>query len=65
MNNMYPNGKASSARVREYGKGFIKNGVETIVLMPQPRIPYNQKKINPDNGIDGTGVKFQNMSGNS
>lgn len=65
MNNMYPNGKASSARVREYSKGFIKNGVETIVLMPQPRIPYNQKKINPDNGIDSNGVKFRNMSGKS
>lgn len=65
MNNMYPNGKASSARVREYGKGFVKNGIETIVLMPQPRIPYSHKKINPNKGVDNNGVKFYNLSGNS
>ncbi len=64
MDNMYPNGKASTARVREYGKGFIKNGVETIVLMPQPRIPYNSEKINPNKGIDENGVKFRCMAGN-
>lgn len=65
MNNMYPNGKASSARVREYGKGFVKNGIETIVLMPQPRIPHNHKKINPDKGVDNNGVKFYNLAGSS
>ena len=65
MNNMYPNGKASSARVREYGKGFVCNGIETLVLMPQPRIPYNSEKINPNKGIDENGVKFRCMAGNS
>ena len=65
MNNMYPNGKASSARVREYGKGFVQNGIETIVLMPQPRIPYNHKKINPNKGVDSNGVKYYNLSGSS
>lgn len=65
LNSLYPNGKASSARVREYGKGFVHNGVETLVLMPQPRIPYNDKKINPNSGVDGNGVKFRCMAGNS
>ena len=65
MDNMYPNGKASSARVREYGKGFVINGIETLVLMPQARIPYKWEKINPNKGVDENGVKFRCMSGNS
>ena len=65
MDNMYPNGKASSARVREYGKGFVKNGIETLAIMPQPRIPYNSEKINPNKGIDANGVKYRCMAGNS
>lgn len=65
LDNIYPNGRASTARVREYGKGFVKNGIETIVLMPLPRILQKAKKINPNKGIDEFGVKFRNMSGNS
>jgi len=64
INNTYPNGRASSARVREYGKGFCANGVETIVLIPQPRTPRNAVDINPEaSGIDANGVKYYAMAG--
>lgn len=65
LNNMYPNGRASSARVRQYGKGFVNNGVETLVLMPWARIPFHSKKINPDSGVDQYGVQYKSMAGSS
>lgn len=67
LNNLYPNGKASTARVREYGKGFVGNGVETLVWMPVPRQPYQDNEvINPDvKGTDENGVAFECISGAS
>lgn len=67
LDNLYPNGKASSARVREYGKGFLKNGVETLVWMPAPRQPYADKKVlNPQlKGVDKNGVRYEYISGSS
>lgn len=67
LNSLYPNGKASTARVREYGKGFVGNGVETLVWMPVPRQPYQDNEvINPDvKGTDENGVAFECISGAS
>lgn len=67
LDNLYPNGRASSARVREYGKGFVENGVETKVWMPAPRQPYKDKDIlNPIvKGKDVNGVEYEYISGRS
>lgn len=67
LDNLYPNGKASTARVREYGKGFVRNGVETLVWMPVPRQTYQDNEvINPDvKGTDENGVAFECISGAS
>ena len=66
LDNLYPNGRASSARVREYGKGFEDNGIETIVWMPAPRQPYQDSKLlNPNKGKDEYGVKYEYISGSS
>ena len=67
LDNLYPNGRASAARVREYGKGFVENGINTIVWMPAPRQPYTDKGImNPKSkGIDENGVEYEYISGAS
>lgn len=67
LDNSYPNGKASAARVREYGKGFVDNGVETLVWMPVPRQRYQDAGVqNPQTkGTDGNGVQFSCISGAS
>lgn len=65
LDNLYPNGRASSARVREYGKGFVENGIETTVWMPAPRQPYRDKGImNPKSkGVDENGVAYEYIAG--
>lgn len=67
LDNLYPYGRASSARVREYGKGFVTNGAETLVWMPAPRQPYADKEaMNPHRrGVDENGVKYEYISGAS
>lgn len=67
LDNLYPNGRASSARVREYGKGFVANGAETLVWMPAPRQPYTESGVlNPhQRGVDENGVKYEYISGSS
>lgn len=67
LDNMYPNGRASAARVREYGKGFVVNGVDTQVWMPAPRQRYQDTGVlNPVvKGVDENGVKFICISGAS
>lgn len=67
LDNLYPNGKASTARVREYGRGFVENGVETLVWMPVPRQPYADKIVlNPQlKGVDKNGVRYEYISGSS
>lgn len=67
LDNLYPNGKASTARVREYGKGFVRNGVEALVWIPVPRQTYQDNEvINPDvKGTDENGVAFECISGAS
>ena len=67
LDNLYPNGRASSARVREYGKGFVDNGVETLVWLPAPRQPYQDTNVlNPViKGEDERGVKYEYISGSS
>lgn len=65
LDNLYPNGKASTARVREYGKGFVDNGVEVKVWLPVPRQPYQDSGIlNPiPKGSDEYGVKYEYIAG--
>ena len=67
LDNLYPNGMASSARVREYGKGFVANGIETLVWMPAPRQAYSESGIqNPiTKGVDENGAKYEYISGAS
>ena len=67
LDNLYPNGRASSARVREYGKGFVENGIKTTVWMPAPRQPYRDKGImNPKSkGVDENGVAYEYIAGSS
>lgn len=67
LDNMYPNGKASTARVREYGKGFVTNGVKVDVWLPIPRQPYQESGlINPKvEGVDEYGVAYKYISGAS
>lgn len=67
LDNLYPNGRASAARVREYGKGFVTNGIETLVWLPVPRQRYQETGvINPMvKGIDENGVKYEYISGAS
>lgn len=67
LDNLYPNGKASSARVREYGKGFVENGVEVKVWIPAPRQPYCETKtLNPNvKGTDENGVEYEYIAGTS
>lgn len=67
LDNLYPNGRASSARVREYGKGFVVNGIDTLVWMPAPRQPFTDNGVlNPIlKGTDDNGVKYEYVSGAS
>lgn len=67
LDNLYPNGRASASRVREYGKGFILNDAETKVWLPVPRQSYTDKDImNPHaKGIDENGVEYEYISGTS
>ena len=67
LDNLYPNGKASSARVREYGKGFVENGVDTKVWMPAPRQPYKDIKVlnSKVKGHDAHGVEYEYIAGSS
>ena len=67
LDNLYPNGRASAARVREYGKGFVTNGIETLVWLPVPRQRYQETGVtNPMiKGIDENGVKYEYISGAS
>ncbi len=67
LDNLYPNGRASAARVREYGKGFVENGIETLVWLPVPRQRYQETEVvNPMvKGIDENGVKYEYISGAS
>lgn len=67
LDNLYPNGRASAARVREYGKGFVTNGIETLVWMPIPRQRYQEETIqNPIvMGVDEHGVRYEYISGAS
>lgn len=67
LDNLYPNGRASSARVREYGKGFVENGVETMVWLPVPRQPHGDSTVlNPNEaGHDGNGVEYEYIAGSS
>lgn len=67
LDNLYPNGRASAARVREYGKGFVANGIETLVWMPVPRQRYQDTEvINPIiKGVDENGVRYEYVSGAS
>lgn len=67
LDNLYPNGRASAARVREYGKGFVANGIETLVWLPVPRQRYQETGVvNPlVKGIDENGVKYEYISGAS
>lgn len=67
FDNLYPNGRASSARVREYGKGFVVNGIDTLVWMPAPRQPFTDNGVlNPIlKGTDDNGVKYEYVSGAS
>lgn len=67
LDNLYPNGRASAARVREYGNGFVANGVETLVLLPIPRQRYQDETVlNPIiKGIDDNGVKYEYVAGAS
>ena len=64
LDNLYPNGKASAARVRSYGKGFVLNGVETKVVLPVPRQRHSAMPINPiAKGFDPNGVEYVHMAG--
>lgn len=66
LDNLYPNGKASAARVRSYGKGFVSNGIDVEVLLPAPRQRYSSQCLNPQSrGIDRNGVSFRYMAGTS
>lgn len=55
--------------MREYGKGFVTNGIETLVWvwLPVPRQRYQETGvINPMvKGIDENGVKYEYISGAS
>ena len=64
LDNLFPNGKASTARVRSYGKGFVSNGVKVKVILPVPRQKHSAKHINPKaKGIDDNGVEYVHTVG--
>lgn len=64
INNTYPNGHASSTRLRQYGKGLVAQGVEVWIIMPQPRLSHTQPNINPEgSGTDLNGVRYRCMTG--
>lgn len=64
INNTYPNGHASSTRLRQYGKGLVAQGVEVSIIMPQPRVSHTQPNINPEgSGTDLNGVRYRCMTG--
>ena len=64
LDNLYPNGRASAARVRCYGKGFRSCGIDVKVLLPVPRQVYSKSKINSkSHGIDQYGVEYKYMAG--
>lgn len=66
LDNLYPNGMASSARVRSYGKGFVSNGIDVQVLLPVPRQVHSKAYINPSaKGVDENGVIYKYMAGTS
>jgi len=46
MRNMYPNGKASTARVRSYTKGLTEYGIECKVIIPISPERYGHTPIN-------------------
>lgn len=64
LDNLYPNGRASAARVRSYGKGFRACNIDVKVLLPVPRQVYSKNKINSQShGIDQNGVEYKYMAG--
>ncbi len=66
LNNLYPNGKASTARVRSYGKGFLANGIRVKVLLPIPKQRFTEHPLNPNNeGQDENGVRYKYMAHSS
>lgn len=66
LDNLYPNGKASSSRVKSYGKGLTANGVDVMVWLPAARQRYSPQPINPrPRGVDENGVAYQHMAGTS
>lgn len=66
LDNLYPYGKASSARVRSYGKGFVQNGVKVEVLLPVPRQRHSAECLNPrSEGYDENGVHYKYIAGDS
>ena len=46
MRNMYPNGKASTARVRNYTKGLTECGIKCKVIIPVSPERYGHTPIN-------------------
>lgn len=63
LKNLYPNGKASTARVKSYTQGLINQGLECNVIIPISVEKHNQKPINTINEGYHNNVYFKYMSG--
>lgn len=64
LDNLYPQGMASSARVRSYSKGLQANGIQTTILIPEPRVRYGEPKPNTKtSGLDDYGSHYKYFGG--
>lgn len=64
LDNFYPNGRASAARVRQYSKGCVENGINMVVVLPKARLRFGQERLNPQRvGHDQYGNKYIQMAG--
>lgn len=63
MKNLFPNGKASTARVRCYTKGLTSYNIACKVILPIPLEKNNDPHFNTQVEGQFNGVYFKNMSG--
>lgn len=63
LKNLYPYGKASTARVRSYAKGFTDNGITCNVIIPISMESYKEKAINTQSQGYYENTFYKYMSG--
>lgn len=63
LKSLFPNGKASTARVKSYTKGLTSYNINCKVILPIPLEKHNDPHINTQIEGEFNGVYFKNMSG--